>query len=271
MTRRPNKAEAVNRLQAALDAIPELMVVSRRSPKFIRWHRDTNIAIRHIFGGDSEEAKEFPYRNQFEIISLGSIPEDKRQYHYQEVLGDVAPVLESMIAQVRDYWEEENEGVLLPNDSLVEAKETKNTVFIVHGRDEGAKETVARFIEKLGLAVVILHEQPNQGHTIIEKLEKYAQAGFAVVLLTPDDVGALQSQKSDLKPRARQNVVFECGYFIGKLGRERVCVLVKDNMERPSDYDGVIYIPLGDSNDWKWKLSRELKSVGFEVDANKAF
>ena len=144
-----------------------------------------------------------------------------------------------------------------------------NEVFVIHGRDNEAKETVARFLTRLALTPVILHEQPNQGRTIIEKFERNAQVGFAVALLTPDDVGALKNEEKKLKPRARQNVVFELGYFLGRLGRERVCALTKGNVELPSDYDGVAYISLDDGG-WKMDLIRELKNVGFNVDANKA-
>ena len=145
-------------------------------------------------------------------------------------------------------------------------------IFIVHGRDDGLKEIVARFVEKLGLKATILHEQPSGGQTIIEKLEKYAdKAGFAIVLLTPDDVGALKGKIEDeSKPRARQNVVFELGYFMGKLGRERVSPLFKGEIEKPSDIDGVVYVPM-DGEDWKLKLGQEMKNAGFPVDMNKIF
>ncbi len=148
-----------------------------------------------------------------------------------------------------------------------------NEIFIVHGRDDGAKETVARFVEKISLKVTILHEQPTGGsRTIIEKLEKYADnAGFAVVLLTPDDVGSLKDTiEHGSKPRARQNVVFELGYFMGKLGRERVCPLFKGDIENPSDIDGVVYVSM-DNEDWKLKLGQEMKNAGFPVDMNKIY
>ena len=128
---------------------------------------------------------------------------------------------------------------------------------------------MARFLQRLGLTPIILHEQPNQGRTIIEKFEQHAQVGFAVALLTPDDVGSLKNEEKKLKPRARQNVVFELGYFLGRLGRERVCALTKGNVELPSNYDGVVYISLDDGG-WKIDLIRELKNVGFNVDANRA-
>ena len=119
------------------------------------------------------------------------------------------------------------------------------------------------------LEPVILHEQPNKGRTIIDKFEEYADVRFAVVLLTPDDVGAVKDREADLLPRARQNVVFEFGYFIGRLGRERVCALAKGDIETPSDSDGILYVPLDDNDGWKMRLLRELKAAGFDVDANQ--
>ena len=114
---------------------------------------------------------------------------------------------------------------------------------------------------------MILQEQPDRSRTIIEKFEEYAQVNFAIALFTPDDFGGLEGD--DPQSRARQNVVFEFGYFIGKYGRERVRALVKGNLEIASDYFGVTYIPLDDSEDWKMRLVGELKSAGFDVDANR--
>ncbi|HUU86672.1 MAG TPA: nucleotide-binding protein [Candidatus Glassbacteria bacterium] len=150
-----------------------------------------------------------------------------------------------------------------------EAKDSKK-VFIVHGHDEGSRESAARFVEKLGLSAIILHEQASKGKTIIEKFEDYADVGFAIVLLTPDDVGASSKDPEKLKPRARQNVIFELGYFIGKLGRGRVVALYKEGVEIPSDYKGVIFIPFDEHGSWKLKLTKELKTVWSDIDLNKA-
>src|SRR5574341_912949 len=114
-------------------------------------------------------------------------------------------------------------------------------VFVVHGHDDAVRETVARFISKLELTPVILHEEASEGRTIVEKLEHHGDVGYAIVLLTPDDVGGTSPDK--LQSRARQNVVLELGYFLGRLGRDHVCALYKGELELPSDFLGVIYIP----------------------------
>ncbi len=145
-------------------------------------------------------------------------------------------------------------------------------VFVVHGHDLKAKAEVARFIERAGLSAIILHEQPNAGRTIIEKFEAHGNAaGFAVILLTPDDIGgepALVAVK--LRPRARQNVIAEMGWFAGRLGRSRVCVLKKGDVEVPSDFDSVAYTDMDDRGAWKAELARELEAAGFTVDWSKA-
>jgi CAP12/Pycsar effector protein, TIR domain len=143
-------------------------------------------------------------------------------------------------------------------------------VFVVHGHNAATKEAVARFIEKLGLRPVILHEQANRGNTIIEKFERHAGVAFAVVLVTGDDEAREAGSANELRKRPRQNVVFEFGFFVGKLGRAHVCALVEEGVEVPSDYQGVVYIPLDPTGNWKLLLVRELKSAGFDVDANRA-
>ena len=140
-------------------------------------------------------------------------------------------------------------------------------VFVVHGRDEGAKQTVARFLEKLHLHPVILHEQPNQGKTVIEKLQHHSEVTFAVVLLTPDDEGR-QAGTNELQLRARQNVILELGFFVGFLGRERVCALRTHSVEVPSDLAGVVYIELDPKGAWRFELARELKAAHLDVDLN---
>lgn len=140
-------------------------------------------------------------------------------------------------------------------------------VFVVHGHDEAVREAVARFISRLDLTPIILHEQASQGRTIVEKLEHHGDVGYAVVLLTPDDVGGTSPE--GLRSRARQNVVLELGYFVGRLGRDHVCAVHRGELELPSDYMGVIYIPFDSGGGWRVHLAKELKAAGFPVDMNK--
>jgi predicted nucleotide-binding protein len=158
-----------------------------------------------------------------------------------------------------------------PGTAEVEAQPREKTkkIFVVHGHDEGPKQAVARLLEQLGLEPIILHEQPSRGRTIIEKVEAHGDVGFAVVLLTPDDEGKAKGE-GELRPRARQNVVIELGYFIGRLKRENVCALVKGDVEAPSDFDGVVYVKYEDgSTAWRQGLGQELQAAGYAIDWNK--
>ena len=266
---RTTKAKALERLRRALDAIPKLKNLKSGSPEFEKWLRDTKVAITNTFGNESDHIKEFNKINYSLTVFSPEISESAFQNAYVRGLQSAASVLESMIEEIKEYWEDKN-GTPIPSETHDTEQINTNEVFIIHGRDDGAKQTVARFLETLDLKPLILHEQANRGRTIIEKFEQHAEVGFVVALLTPDDVGAGKGEESTLNPRARQNVIFEFGYFIGKLSRKRVCALVKGNVEKPSDYDGVLYISLDDSGGWKMKLIKELRSAGFDIDANKA-
>ena len=134
-------------------------------------------------------------------------------------------------------------------------------VFIVHGHDDNAKSEVARFIEHCGLNPIILHEQPKGGRTITEQLEAHIIVGFAVVLLTGDDKGRANYQKGGLNKRARQNVILELGLFWGSLGRDKVHVLIEKGVERPSDFENVLYTDYNNKGAWKNSLFTELKQV----------
>jgi predicted nucleotide-binding protein len=164
-----------------------------------------------------------------------------------------------------------------PGTNSVKEKDKSDTksvmlnkkIFIVHGHDELAKVNLARFIENLGLTPIILHEQASASQTIIEKIESYSDVGFAIILYTPCDHGSKNDHSESLNLRARQNVVFEHGYFIGRLSRLRVVALVKNEVETPKDISGIVYIDFDRRGAWKMDLSKELKEAGYEIDINQ--
>jgi predicted nucleotide-binding protein len=201
----------------------------------------------------------------------GDYDRDPRRHHQ-----NIRRSLESSLARLRSihgkielYDEAPQASAEFHLDFTKTQPRQSRDVFVVHGRDEGVKLSVAAFLNRLGLNPIILHDQPDQGRTVIEKFEDHsATSGFAVVLLTPDDTGGLVGGQAEL--RARQNVVFELGYFIGKLGRSHVCALKADDVEEPSDLRGILYVPLDAAGAWRFTLARELKAAGIEVDLNKA-
>lgn len=200
---------------------------------------------------------------------------------YNEDFSDVIEALiisqysEDIIEDVRKAFKK-HQDLKLPKKELVESSKVKSKksnssnkkdVFIVHGHNEELKEKVARTLEKLKLNPIILHEQSNSGQTIIEKLEKHSNVNFAIVLLTYDDFGNVKSVDSKNK-RSRQNVILELGYFLAKIGRENVMPLYEDGVELPNDISGVIYTLIDKSENWKFRLVKELKSANYNVDAN---
>lgn len=173
------------------------------------------------------------------------------------------PANSVILEEIRDLLAQRNEPSDMP-------QRTFDEVFIVHGHDNEAKETVARFVEKSGIEATILHERTNRGKTIPEKFEEHAgKAGFAIILLTPDDVGKSKDETDEFKLRARQNVILELGYFWGKLGRDRLCVLYKEGIELPSDIHGIVYVPMNNPDEWQLKLAKEMKQAGLPIDLNK--
>ncbi|WP_245949490.1 TIR domain-containing protein [Echinicola strongylocentroti] len=153
---------------------------------------------------------------------------------------------------------------------LNNGKMSKSKIFIVHGHEEGIKQSVARFLEKFDLNPVIINELPSESNTIIEQIEKYGDVDYAIVLMTGDDEGRRKGTDT-LQERARQNVILELGYFLGKLGRKHVSVIYEKGVEIPSDFSGIIYIPYDYNEAWKVRLVKELKANGFEIDMNNYF
>ena len=177
-----------------------------------------------------------------------------------------------IIPFVRDYKEyvasnSKIEPELKTHDANTVAQSSRK-VFVVHGHDDHAKEMMARFLEKNDFEAIVLHEQASGNKTIIEKIEHFADVGFAIILLTPDDMG--KSKDGDnYQPRARQNVILELGYFMGKLGRNRVCAFKSGDLEIPTDFSGVIWNQLDNAGAWKQVLSKELSEAGYDLDSNK--
>lgn len=235
--------------------------------KYSAWENTTREFLVKAFGSGSPNVS-----NVIDIGKYGSFPFNPSpewcQNHYAQSLQSQLTTLESLIDLLQTEIEISSST---SNTSQATTQPVSNRVFIVHGHQESFRETTARFIEKLGLTPIILHEQPNKGRTIVEKFTDYSDVGFAVVLMTADDKGGLISESHDQhRPRARQNVVLELGFFLGKIGRGRVCALYQDGVEIPSDYNGVLFVKLDNGGAWKFQLAKEIKAAGIDVDLNKA-
>ena len=221
------------------------------SPEFRAWHTNVERLLFKKYGEESIELKNFRGRifGPIGVVTLG----------HDDSL-DCARDIEATILELLSYIDEEEDSTQEP-DSI----QTFDRIFVVHGHDGEIKQEVARLLEKQSIKPIILNEQANQGKTIIEKLEKYSNVGAAIILITNDDLG---KEKTDVeyRPRARQNVIFEAGYFIGKLGRDKVVLIAEENNEIPSDLHGMVYT---DKRNWQFDVCKELIAIGFRVDLNK--
>ncbi len=228
------------------------------------WSTTARDYLTRAFGSGSPNINSVINASGDDGLYAGMSEEEFVQY-LRSGLNNKIKVLEHCIEQLEtDIQLEQQAGT---SYQVPTPRSVSNRVFVVHGHNNGVKESLARFLEKLKLEPIILHEQPNAGRTIIEKFSDYSDVDFAVILLTGDDEGRTNGTR-ELKSRARQNVIFEFGFFLGKLGRARVCALYEDNVEIPSDYQGVIFVPLDRQDRWKYDLAKELKNAGFRIDAN---
>ncbi|MGI2068620.1 TIR domain-containing protein [Shewanella baltica] len=203
----------------------------------------------------------------YEVLPIQYSDSDA-EYFVKTVGIKVTSFLESLILDIRnneyDFTPVNNEVKHL--DIIPTTKTKSNKVFIVHGHDGHVKERTARFIERLGFEAIILHEQVSKSRTIIEKIEDYSDVtDFAIVLYTPDDLGVVKTKVNDLQPRARQNVIFEHGFLMGKIGRENVVPLVDGDIELPNDISGIVYV----SENWEMKIAQEMQEAGYDIDFNK--
>lgn len=256
-----------------LKSFPSLFVVENEV-KETRIGRVTNIRLRR-----NTVVFDFEFDNSFPPLPVGAI----EQLRVDIDLGDWElsrthwavkdePLFEVLLRkefitleQLNSSWFSSNLDTQDPPVVLT-APGVFNTsqVFIVHGHDEIVKLEMADYISGLGLQPIILHLQPSSGRTIIEKIEHYSNVGFGVVLYTACDIGQKVGELTG-KYRARQNVVFEHGYLIGKLGRSRVSAVVKGDVETPNDISGVVYVNMDQTGDWKLELLTELRGAGYKV------
>lgn len=232
--------------------------ITNSAAEFKAWETSVKRLLNKLFGKDGIEMSTF-LEISFYSACLDFNASDA-EWH-RAAVRSCHEGLEEAIATLKTYLDE------LQEEPAKTEKQQVNyaRIFIVHGHDGEMKQSVARIIEKQGIEAVILSEQVNKGKTIIEKLEGNSDVGGAICLFTSDDEGK-GKKETELKPRARQNVVLEAGYFMGKLGRDHVVLLADNGIEMPSDLSGIVYTS---TNNWQFDLLKELKAMGYKIDFNK--
>jgi predicted nucleotide-binding protein len=248
--------------------------VQRDGPEHVTWRQSVDAVMANSLPATSTTLQEFRNISYHIGVYFGAPEEDlsNRQYFASQVRR-AAALIDSAIYELELLSEADISPVESGTTTTIVSGPVgvdKASIFVVHGHDGARKYEVTRLLERTtSLDVVILHEQPNKGATVIEKLERHAgSAAFAVVLLTGDDVGKAKSS-SDLRPRGRQNVILEAGLFFGLVGRSHVAVLYDADVELPSDLAGLIYLPLDEGGAWRLELLKEMEAVGIEVDRGR--
>lgn len=229
------------------------------NPEFQVWKFRVTKYISERFGEESINMKAFD-KIKFSLGFYFGMTKE-------EFINDCKHGIETTKAMLNNYLEDmnDNKTIMITNDNKNKSQFNYESVFVVHGHDDALKEKVARIIEKQHIKAIILSEQTNKGKTIIEKFEEYADVPCAICLFTKDDIAIDKGNQKELF-RARQNVVFETGYFMGKIGRKKVIILSDGEIDMPSDLSGVLYIS---NNNWETDVLKELRKIGYNVDMNK--
>ena len=223
--------------------------ITSSNPDFIAWNNSLIRFLEKTYGEKSTTTLNFKDRTYSLSFFTFETPEKSFIEAYKRDMTITTKELERLLEESLEDGTTKEE-----NKQNISSKK----VFIVHGRNEMKKYELSGFLYEHGLEPIILHEQVNNGQTIIEKIEKNSDVACAIILLTPDDEGKLKNSDSPLKTRARQNVIFEAGFFMGKLGRNRT-IMLSGVEEKMSDIDGIVYI---DINNYKSSLLKELKELG---------
>jgi hypothetical protein len=229
---------ALRKLKKLLDQIQDVRFGGRHSSDFPTWRGNVRITLAEHYGEGSLPCRQFSGISFSPSVRYNGQPESDFVNQFNSGLDQANGFLESRIDDLRERAVEQGQGSEI---TLATPNSDSRKIFVVHGHDQGAKETVARFLVQLDLEPIILHEQPDRGRTIIEKFEAHAsEVKCAVVLLTADDVANSRERPDENELRARQNVIFELGFFVGRLGRGSTFALVGRDVVTPSDIDGVI-------------------------------
>ena len=231
------------------------------SPEWVSWETRCTGILKSLFDEKSAQVKALQTALDVPIIGWGNAKFELRRSYIIGVLQTAVEIIENDI-----FNEIKKQRAKAP-------EKLSNKVFVVHGHDDLSKTSLEIFLNEIGLEPIVLHRQADEGQTIIEKFEKHSDVGYAFVLLTPDEFAYLASDshlpenKRKLESRARPNVIFEFGYFVGKLGRNRVCCLYTGDVNLPSDVNGMIYKQYQNSvEESAYSIIKDLKAAGYVLN-----
>jgi len=277
-------------LQRLIEDIEKVRIKPRMSPKFKSWHRETLETLERVFGRKSRQVKEFENVRYNLATFSNKTPESKFEEAFHQGLmnaaimlsaaskelkkGDVPssseskPALERSPAPSTPQPVAAAKPVPVPATPVVDKAPpaivrramalTNNKLFLVYANDIGMKGEVSSFLSKMGVSTVVLKDSADSGSSLIDELEKHDDVHYAIVMLNPDASGI------------SENIVYELGLVVGRLGKNRVCGLVKEYISILANYSGISYVPVDPAGAWKFLLIKQLKEAGFNIDANLA-
>lgn len=240
--------------------------LDKAEKSYSKWNDFNKELLKRLFTSDEMCAEDDRWTGGMSVMMREKYLQEKISDFHKKI-DDKNHRLESIIERLELIPESTTASISPVTLAQPSRSIDRSKIFIVHGHDDSAKLEVARFIEKIGFEPIILHEQASESKTIIEKIEAYSDVGFGIVIYTPCDIGSKNTDAPELEGRARQNVVFEHGFLIGKLGRSKVCPLVKGAVDTPNDISGIVYTSM-DSSNWQIALAKELRAAEYEVDMN---
>lgn len=239
----------------------ELVYGGTDTPKWLAWKTRVYNTLQRIMSDDSSALN-------LARVGLSIQTEGNYSDKFELVLGTLIKAIDITL----DALKEDTFGEMRQATSESTFPVYSNKVFVVHGHDHSLKTEVESFLHQIGLEPIVLHRQPDQGQTIIEKFEQHSDVGYAFILLTPDEIAYtigqenISDEKRSKERRARPNVIFEFGYFVGKLGRKRVCCLHKGEVVLPSDLSGLVYKKIDKSLESQaFSIIKELKAAGYQI------
>ena len=273
------REEAKTRLADRIEKGHELSQVQINSPEsfeaakhdYQKWSAFNTELLKQLFTTDAL-SKEYAFWG-IAVMSMGRESLGQMIAKHQEDLTDKLQRLDSIVGRLDLYPMSPAllAAATLTNERPEPTAQSKR-VFVVHGRDELSKTSLEVLLHEIGLEPIVLHRQADEGQTIIEKFERHAEVGYAFILLTPDEVAylaaedALPDNKRRKERRARPNVIFEFGYFVGRLGRSRVCCIYTGDVSLPSDVHGMIYKKYKNSIDEvAYGIMKDLKASGYII------
>ena len=273
------KPQFLRELEGCIKETDSLRTLNYTAPKFKLWKKRVEGLLIHGLGESSKQVYDFRWISYYDAVAEMNSRDD---WAVEAVTYDAAANFQdglnsasTQLLAIKEDVEKHFAGDVVTDKDIGGNTLPGNKVFIVHGHDEKLLLAVEKAIRTLALEPIVLKEQPDEGMTLIQKFEKNSEeVGFVVFLLTNDETATVhKTQKTEA--HARQNVIFEMGYFFNEFRRSDgshrgILALLQEGVAKPGDIDGLVYCQYHEGDDgWKLRLAKELSAAGVVFDQSK--